>query len=900
MAIGKKIIETLCPSCGFRCHAPVLYIGKAILCPRCRHTFEAVKFSYSSLLKHFIRIALGNFLITEQKLAEIVSAQKAARESGKTSPLEDLLIDTGLITIDQKNRLMASSLRKLNRMFVALAVEKNRISLSQGAEALDRQAADFKKDQLTLVCDILLEKGSLTLETQEAIIQEIESGETEEIKGRAQVMADRTGKYPLMGKVALEKELVTLPDLEQALVVKNEHERAGRSLSLEEILHETGVISEEMKQKLVLKTLKRIDKELARIALSEGLVTKERMVEAAGKQAALFKQFHYFPLFHILLKEGAMTRQGVEQTWSRFQEIERDEAEDLVKKGTTILRHIAQIRRGTAPPPSSRDLKSLAPQETLEEDEAHGPEILLTVSEDALSASISLSPAVGEEAVESAEAFLQDIKAILDEKGVVFGVYNDEILKACVTSSMTTHQPFIAAQGEALKEGRPAEIIYYFQIEYLRAGAITEEGLIDFRERGDVPFVKQGDLLCLLIPAVPGKNGIDIHGNPLWAKEIEDRPLVCGSGVFLSEDGLKLFAGANGRPEKAIDGKISVFPELTIPGDVDFGTGHITFDGNIHIKGAICKGFKVKGVNLTAKEILGGVVDVTGSVDVRGGIVDSEIMADGYVQAIYIQGTTVRAFGDLLIVKEIIDSDVQLSGMLKCDRCKIISSSISARMGMEVSQIGTEVSTPCRIRVGVDDHMNGIIRAKEDQMNSMRDRVEKVQKKVETIREELGRLHQKIMEESIYQESLDADAKRLNRKLGQPPSSGLLRKIKSAEASIKKALGKSQETISALFIEQERALDTILAGIGSVEEGIHAIESLSGLIRSIKQKQSESQGEAKALIKNKLFAKTRISGKHAALTVADDLKKVIIREVRRPSPEGDPRPRWEMEVIRAP
>ena len=245
MAIGKKIIETLCPSCGFRCRAPVLYIGKSIVCPRCRTGFNAVKFNYSSLLKNFIRIAMGNFLISEEKLGEMALEQKKFKESGRAQPLEDLLIDHGLITTDQKNRLMASSVRKLNRMFVAIAVEKGVISKASGTKALELQAADFKEDKLTLVCDILLEQRDLSKEDADRMIEEIENGENDGLKRKDRILSDQSGQYPLMGKVALEKQMVTLSQLEEALLFQKKRKGEGESAALEDIFHRSlrGMIS---------------------------------------------------------------------------------------------------------------------------------------------------------------------------------------------------------------------------------------------------------------------------------------------------------------------------------------------------------------------------------------------------------------------------------------------------------------------------------------------------------------------------------------------------------------------------------------------------------------------------------------------------------------------------------
>ena len=66
-----------------------------------------------------------------------------------------------------------------------------------------------------------------------------------------------------------------------------------------------------------------------------------------------------------------------------------------------------------------------------------------------------------------------------------------------------------------------------------------------------------------------------------------------------------------------------------------------------------------------------------------------------------------------MIEKEIMDSRAILSGVCKSERCKIIFARISARKGFDVAQIGTSVSEPCRLRAGVNDHVDLMIGARK-------------------------------------------------------------------------------------------------------------------------------------------------------------------------------------------
>ena len=325
------------PSCNSPCEGAVSLIGKVIRCPTCHHAFDAVKFSHQIILRHFVRIAVGNFIVTEEQLERIASEQKQLQQLGQTIALEDLLVEKGLITIDQRNRVMASALRKLNRMLISLAVEKNLISLKDGAKTLDRQAADFQKGQLTLVGDILSESALLPSDIVDDLIVETEKEDVDKRTGKTAILEDTSGKYPLAGRIALEKGVISLKDFERATRIKVEKEKQGKVLSFQDVLYESGIISEETRNKLVFKTLKRIDHDLGKIAVENGFVGKKELIAAIEKQTAFFKEYPYVPLCQMLLTDEEMTEKEVERIWDAYREIDSKEAQDLVMKGRAIL-----------------------------------------------------------------------------------------------------------------------------------------------------------------------------------------------------------------------------------------------------------------------------------------------------------------------------------------------------------------------------------------------------------------------------------------------------------------------------------------------------------------------------------------------------------------------------------
>ncbi|MBU0990979.1 MAG: FapA family protein [Proteobacteria bacterium] len=908
MTIDNKIVETICPSCNFPCHVSISSIGKKTTCEKCSHSFRTVKFNHASLLNQFCKIAIKNFLVSEQKLNEIYSEQIAAKSSGQALSIEDRFIEKGFISVEQKDRLMLASVRKLNRMFVGLAMEMNFITKAEGEAALEQQAEDFKNDKLTLVGDILVKKGLLDKDQRESLLLDIQQGKSQKEKQKLEVVNDKTDKYPFIGVVAVEKDLITKSQLENAVVLQQEQGNDGTHKPFEDILYESGIISNDIRDKLVLKTLKKIDKEMGKIAIENGFVTKDDLIKAAARQASKFKNYNYIPLMDILAEDEKLAENEYDLVFSRLHGIERRRIEELIQKGQRILFRISQTRdtgpkyhsvKNDAEPPDTHDENIQDTETNKELSDDDEPGIVLKVSEDSQSAYIHLSSDIKGDTGKSISDLVMDIKNLVEENDIVFGVIGDDLIEACIQAALFKDRQFKIASGEAAKEGSQAEIKYYFETDYLKAGVVTDDGVMDFRDRGDIPFVKKGDILAKFTPSVKGQNGFDVYGNIVSVPEIEAVKFQCGSGTVLSEDGLTIFAGIDGRPEILIGGQIAVYSEMTIKGDVNFETGNIDFKGNVDIQGTICEGFKVRSVNVTAKNINGGEVDVTGNVDVSGGIVNAKIKADGYVQAMYIIGTTVEAFGDFLIVKEIIDSDVRLSGMCRSERCKVISSSLSAKMGVEVSQIGTDVSTPCKIRVGLNDHIDTIIQFQKAILRELKGNLEQKQSNVEKYLDELRSEHQKIMEETMYQDSLNAEKKRLKGKIEKNKVSGNLKKIKIAEKDIEeidRKLTKSRRQIKAYFSTQDRLLDSIFAGRKVIESHIRRIEPIGEYIRMVSKKQNDKAGVSQVKVKNQLFAKTMIFGQHSSIIIQEDVKNVTVGEFKLTDPEGGRSGRWVMEI----
>jgi hypothetical protein len=105
---------------------------------------------------------------------------------------------------------------------------------------------------------------------------------------------------------------------------------------------------------------------------------------------------------------------------------------------------------------------------------------------------------------------LSELKLLIEKNGIIYGIANDDRLKEFLTDDAYRTKEFDLAKGLAPEEGTDARIFYMFEREYLKAGTIESDGSIDFKNRGDLPFVAANDLLAEKTPPEIGRNGVNI------------------------------------------------------------------------------------------------------------------------------------------------------------------------------------------------------------------------------------------------------------------------------------------------------------------------------------------------------------------------------------------------------
>ncbi|MBW2194641.1 MAG: DUF342 domain-containing protein [Deltaproteobacteria bacterium] len=317
--------------------------------------------------------------------------------------------------------------------------------------------------------------------------------------------------------------------------------------------------------------------------------------------------------------------------------------------------------------------------------------------------------------LESGRTFTTDIvEELLTQHEIVHGIDRnaiEEALAGAVSKDVPIRE-VVVAEGRALERGQDARI--EFKVSTHKSVGTLVEGTdrIDYKEREAVRNVKEGDILAVKVPLTPGEDGVDVFGHNIPAESGSDEVLTPTSNVAVSEDGLTFTSEIDGMVILTQDSKIGVFKQYQVSGDVDFSIGNLTLDGSVDIKGWIRSGFSV---NASGDIRVGGgvedaILEAGANIYVNGGIIGSgegKIHAGGDLQARFFDNARVHADGNIMLRDDAIRSVVSANGSIVVTEGKgrIIGSLVKAQKGIEVNEIGSEVSVNTRVIVGTDPEL---------------------------------------------------------------------------------------------------------------------------------------------------------------------------------------------------
>lgn len=637
---------------------------------------------------HLLGMIAREEQLVDSALLETILKEMDREDSQEKTSLDTILLERNLISPEKLKDLVAETERILDRKFIAIALKKGLVTENQIHHAMEVQEKERKKMQVRLVSDILVEKGLLSLDQCNEIYRYQKRAPKEAADNLPPPKTRRLKRHLYkqlksgveFGKMAVKNGYISDAQLLEALKALKDALNAGRKTSIEEILVIRKLIRPDIISMLrMVKSVTEMgekDKEFGEIAIHMGWVEEEEVKAAFEQQIQEFSSTRQIrSISEILVLKNQLTANDVEKVRARMTGDEEPSypAAEVYDQSTDPV-----------PAPPKPDIH---------------------IADDGLSAWITLPDEM------KGRMAYSDLQSLAEDAGIAYGLVDESRFMALLSAPGDDTGTVVIALGVPPLPGQDATIQYHFKTDYLNAGRVSDDGRIDFKTRGDIPFVEAGSLLAELIPAVPEIPGVDVRGETLEAPAPEHLALAAGTGATLSTDGQSVHADTDGSPHAGVDGIISVFQEYRVEGDVGLRTGHITFHGNVVITGTVREGFRVKGAHVTAASVKGADIVASAGVLITEGIIDSRINAGGSIQARYISNSKVDSFGDVVVMGEILESRIRASGLCLNRSGDIISSVIVGRKGLLARNVGTDVSRPCMLKVGVDEHSNAVLTA---------------------------------------------------------------------------------------------------------------------------------------------------------------------------------------------
>ncbi|GLC88777.1 DUF342 domain-containing protein [Lysinibacillus piscis] len=271
------------------------------------------------------------------------------------------------------------------------------------------------------------------------------------------------------------------------------------------------------------------------------------------------------------------------------------------------------------------------------------PNVDLEIARDKMSASIFVYE-TPQYMKENQESLVQQILEVLEEQGVVHGVFDIDLTK------IEPGKAFLIAEGTPPVAGKDAQITYLPKPE--RKPVIREDGKADYYDMNFISEISEGSWLGEKIPATVGESGKNVLGDIITATPGRDLPIQYDkkSAYEVEEDGKIVIRSKIAGVLDDVKGMIGVNRHLPINGDVGVETGNLEFNGSLSIKGTVTTGYTV---------IATGDISIEGIEGVSGAKLIKSIEGDIYIRGgIFGLGSTQVEAGGNIFVKHVNEANL--------------------------------------------------------------------------------------------------------------------------------------------------------------------------------------------------------------------------------------------------
>ncbi|MGR3175039.1 MAG: DUF342 domain-containing protein [Candidatus Scalindua sp.] len=265
---------------------------------------------------------------------------------------------------------------------------------------------------------------------------------------------------------------------------------------------------------------------------------------------------------------------------------------------------------------------------------------------------------------------------------------------------------FVLIKGEPLVSPQDGKVEWegsLFKTSFVKD---KSTGKINYREKGTHDSVVKDTLLGHQIPAVEGKDGLDVFGNTILAGKPAMNYPEAGDNVRLDTNKNAYYAQINGRV-RLFNNILSVNEKYIVAEDVDMATGNIAHTGTVVVNRDVLSGAKIEadGNIEVHGTIENAEIRTKGDLIVHGGIRQAEghkIVAEGGIQTKFIDGGDIQAKKDIVVEKEIINCNMKTLGAVIIPRGHIVGGEIIALKGIYAGYTGSQTYVPTMLVAGDD------------------------------------------------------------------------------------------------------------------------------------------------------------------------------------------------------
>lgn len=330
----------------------------------------------------------------------------------------------------------------------------------------------------------------------------------------------------------------------------------------------------------------------------------------------------------------------------------------------------------------------------------------------------------------------ESLEEALKKSKIVRGLLDDSLKE--LTSPTTIkklreeQQPvcMLVAYGEPAYNGEDAWLETLIEDIADRRPQMDEDGNVNFLELGDFPHVEADQALVRRHPPTEGKSGWTVAGRTIKGRNGKDIQLKP------KDDSVKLAAGdqdlllSNKRGMPVVYDKGALVEQVLRLESVDLKTGHVRFDGSVHVKGNVEPGMKIE---VTGDVKIGGLVEAAyinaeGAIEVGGGVIgrkkssekklqeggqkeldpgkaskanNAYLKAGTQIKARFIQEAKIEAGQEVVVQKQIHHSEVTAGIRIAMPgRGTIVGGVARAQEVIDIGASGAKANVPTRLVAG--------------------------------------------------------------------------------------------------------------------------------------------------------------------------------------------------------